>query len=190
MKQAYIIEHLEPKLGKWSLIEYAHISKIVGSSNLWFTNIKNKKDAEKLKKIGKVFEESVANLNLKNSCILDPEASKLLEPKEARNFQFFIFGGILGDYPPRKRTKKELTKFLKGEARNIGHKQLATDNAIYTVNQIAKGKKLQELKFHDKLEIKFNKILSLELPYRYNLINKKPLISSKLLEFLKKKRGL
>ena len=44
-----IIEHLEPELYDWCLIEYEHISKIAGKGNLIFTNIKNKKETEKLK---------------------------------------------------------------------------------------------------------------------------------------------
>lgn len=185
-EQIFIIEHLEPELGKWCLIEYRHISKIAGKNNLWFTNIKRKKDAEKLSKIGKVFSESVCKLNLKNACILDPEAKKTLKPGE--KFSFFIFGGILGDFPPRKRTKAELTRKIKfrAEKRNIGKEQQSTDNAVYTVRQIAKGRILKDLKFKDKIEIKINKILTIELPYRYNLINKKPLISPELIKHIKK----
>lgn len=187
-KQIYIIEHLEPELGKWCLIEYAHISKIVGKNNLYFTNITNNKDARKLSKLGKVFKESVSKLNLANSCVLDPEAEKTLEPREAKKFQFFIFGGILGDFPPRKRTEIELTEKIKfkAEKRNIGKPQMSTDNAIYTVGQITKGKKLQDLKFQDTVSIKINKILTIELPYRYNLVNEKPLISKKLINHIKR----
>ena len=187
MKQIYIIEHLEPDLDKWCLIEYKHISKIVGASNLWFTNIKPSY-RRKLRNLGKVFNQSVARLKLTNACILDPESRKLLEPKEAGKFQFFIFGGILGDYPPRKRTKSELTKKIKfkAEKRNIGKEQMSTDNAIYTVKQICKGKNLANLKFQDTAEIKINKILTIELPYRYNLVGKKPLISRELVKHIKK----
>ncbi len=35
----FIIEHLEPELYPWCLIEYKHISKIVGKNNLIYTNI-------------------------------------------------------------------------------------------------------------------------------------------------------
>ncbi|MBU4086076.1 MAG: hypothetical protein KKB21_00710, partial [Nanoarchaeota archaeon] len=167
MKQIFIIEHLEPELGKWCLIEYKHISKIVRKSNLWFTNIKNNKDKKKLNKLGKVFSESVSRLNLKNSCILDPESSKTLNPKESGKFNYFIFGGILGDYPPRKRTKHELTSKInfKTAKRNIGKEQMSTDNAIYTVKQIVKGKGLKKMKFQDTISIKINKILTIDLPY-------------------------
>src|SRR3989344_13751 len=122
----FIIEHLEPKLWRWCIIEYIHISKIIGKKYVWFTNIK--RGSKILEEYGNVIKESVKNLKIKNACILDPEASNLLIPKEAKKFQYYIFGGILGDYPPKKRTKRELTPFLNAEARNIGRNQLSTDN--------------------------------------------------------------
>ncbi|MBI2047253.1 hypothetical protein HYT26_03780 [Candidatus Pacearchaeota archaeon] len=185
----YIIEHLEPRLSKWCLIEYKHISEIVGKRNLWFSNIKLKKDREKLKRYGRVIKESVSKLNLKNACILDPDARKTLAPKEARKFRYFIFGGILGDYPAKKRTKDKLTKFVKNAAaRNIGKKQFSTDNAIYVAKQIASGKNFSNLKFKDKIEIQKNKVESFILPYRYALHEGKPLASKELVRYLKRKR--
>ena len=190
----FIIEHLEPRLSRWCLIEYRHISKIVGKRNLWFANMKLKKDREKLKRYGRAIKESVSKLNLKNSCVFDPDARKTLPPKEARKFRYFIFGGILGDYPARKRTKKELTSHIKNAAksiaaRNIGKKQFSTDNAVYVVKQIAKGKNIKNLKFKDRIEIQKNKVESFILPYRYVMLNGKPLISRELIKFLKKKKG-
>lgn len=185
-KKIYIIEHLEPKLWKWCLIEYEHISKIVGKKYLWFGNIKNRKDAECLGKYGKVITKSIKQLNLKNACVLDPEAKKTLNPKEAKSFDYFIFGGILGDYPPKKRTQKELSKFLKNcEKRNIGKEQMSTDNAVFCVKKIVDGKNLRKMKFADKIEIKINAFESVVLPYRYNVVKKKPLISKKLVDYIK-----
>ena len=185
----YIIEHLEPRIWKWCLIEYKNISKIVGKENLWFTNIKRKN--RNLESLGKVIRESVTKLNLKNICVLDPEAGKLLEPAEAKSFDYFIFGGILGDYPPRKRTKSELTKFIKNaEARNIGEKQFSTDNAVLVVKEIAENhRNLNDLKLKNKLTIKINDIESVDLPFCYPIINGKPQISPELVKFLKRKRG-
>ena len=184
----YIIEHLEPRVGKWALIEYRNISKIVGASNLWFTNIKRKNT--NLEKLGRVFKESVAELDLKNVCVLDPEASQTLEPKEAKSFNYFVFGGILGDYPPRKRTKSELTgKIKNAETRNIGKKQFSTDNAVYVVQEIANGKNLEDMKFKYKVEIRINDVESIILPYLYPVVNGKPLMSPELIHFLKHKKG-
>jgi ribosome biogenesis SPOUT family RNA methylase Rps3 len=201
-RKIFIIEHLEKKLFEWCLIEYENISKILKSgknknnkNDLWFTNIKNinKKDRQKLKRFGRVFRESVKRLDINNSeiCVLDPEASKTLNPNECDNFRYFIFGGILGDYPPKKRTKKELTRFFPNSSvRNIGKEQMSTDNAVYTVQQIIKkGKKLNELKFVDGITIEINEFESVDLPYLYNLIGKKPFLSKELIRYLRKKKG-
>lgn len=188
-KIIYIIEHLEPELFEWCFFEYKHISKIVGKNNLWFTNIQNEKDVKKLAAFGKVLKESVQTLKLDNACVLDPEADKTLEPNE--NFDYLIFGGILGDYPPKKRTNSELGKFLpNAEKRNVGKEQMSTDNAVYTAKQIAEnGKKFEELKFLDNASIEINEFESVELPYRYNLADGKPLISKEVINYLKTKKG-
>ena len=179
----YIIEHLD-KLGKWNFIEYKHISKIVGKKNLWFTNCKS----AKLKKYGKVIGRSVRELDLDKVCVLDPEANEILKSGDRKKFKYFVFGGILGDYPPRRRTKKEISKFF-SELRNIGKKQMTTDNAVYTVKRILDEEKFSQLEFLDKLEIKMRKHESLSLPFRYNVVNGKPLISKELLELIRRKKG-
>jgi len=183
----YIIEHLEPKLWKWCLFEYRHISKIVGSKNLWIANIKSEKDTLKLRNYAKIIQNSISKLNLKHTCILDPYAKTTLTPKIAKKFRFFIFGGILGDYPPKKRTKKELP--LKNIPRfNLGKKQMPTDNAVYVTKQIYDGIPLKQLKFQNNLEIRINKIESIILPFKYVLAGNKPLISRQVLNYLKRKR--
>ena len=184
----FIIEHLEPKVWKWCLIEYEHISNIVGKENLWITNVKRKN--KKLENFAKVFKEGVKNLNLKNACVLDPETKQILTPQDSK-FDYFIFGGILGDHPPKKRTKKELTKFIpQFEKRNIGKKQFPTDNAVYVVKKIIEGKKFDELKFKENHEISFDEFRSVILPFRYVLKeNGEPLISDKIMKHLKTKKG-
>lgn len=187
MKQTIIIEHLEPKMWPWCLIEYESISKLIPKDNLWFTNISSK--SKELKNLGKVSKESVINMDLDNVCILDPDAKKTLTSKESKKFKYFIIGGILGDYPPKKRTKVELTKKMNFEARNIGKKQFSTDNAVYVLKEIILGKEMKNMKFQNKLNIKINSIESIELPYYYPLINGKPRISDKLLKYIKNKKG-
>lgn len=191
MKQVFIIEHLEPKLFPWCMIEYKHISKIVGKRNLWFTNVKQKSKAvNELKKYGKVFSQSVREMNLSDACVLDAESRECLEPKDSKNFKYFVFGGILGDYPPRKRTKKELTQFVKGaESRHIGKKQFSTDNAVYVTWKIANGESMEMMKFKNKFELPINKVETMILPYLYPLVHGKPHISEELVKFLKRKKG-
>src|SRR3989338_10337954 len=87
----FIIEHLEPKLWPWCIIEYKHISRTVRKKNVWFTNIK-KSDVRKLEKYGKVFTQSIKSMRLENPYLLDPEAKQTLTPENSRPFQYFIFG--------------------------------------------------------------------------------------------------
>jgi len=182
----YILEHLEKRLYKWCFIEYKHISEIVGKDNLIFTNIKSEKERIKLKPYGKICKESIAELNLKNMCILDPAAEKTLSPKD--KFSYLVFGGILGDYPPKARTKKELSSKIKCEKRNLGKGQMPTDNAIYVAKQIAEGKTLEDLKFISNITIEINENEAVDLPFRYVLVNNKPLISEELAKHLKKRK--
>ena len=187
MKPIIIIEHLEPKIWPWCKIEYESISRIIQKNKLWFTNIKN--NSNFIKKLGKVSKSSIRNIELKNACILDPNAHKRLNPKEAKRFDYFIIGGILGDYPPKKRTKEELTdKIINIPARNLGKKQLSTDNAVYVLKRIIQGTPLKRIKLQNKAVIKVNNIESIELPYYYPIINGKPRISKKLVNYLKRKR--
>ncbi len=188
MKPIFIIEHLEPRVWRWCEIEYASISKIVGNKNIWFTNLK--RGSKPLETYGKVIKQSVRELDLKRVCVLDPEAQQTLTSEDKNKFDYFVFGGILGDYPPKKRTKKELTKFLpNASVRNIGKKQFSTDNAVYVTHEILNGKKLEDIPFQNKITIQLNKIESIDLPYFYPIVDGKPRMSPKLLTYLKKKKG-
>lgn len=189
MKPIYIIEHLEPELGQWCMFEYERISEIVGKDNLWFTNIA--KSTKELEALGTVKKESVRTLKLTNACVLDAEASTRLTPQNVQRYQYIIIGGILGDYPPKKRTKKELTQFIPhAHAYNIGKKQFSTDNAVYVVDQIVKGTPLAKIRTQYKISIPLDAIASIDLPYCYPLDKQgNPLMSPKLLHYLKTKEG-
>ncbi len=182
----FIIEHLEPELWEWCLIEYQHISQIAGKNNVWFTNVK-KENVKKLKKYGRVFSKSIKTLCLKNLAVLEPKAKKFLTPSRAKEFNYFVFGGILGDNPPKNRTTFELAQFLKNsEAFNIGKEQMSTDNAVFVVKQIINGANISEINFQDNIDIKINDIESTILPYRYVVLRGRPLISKDLIAYLKK----
>jgi len=188
----FVIEHLQDKLYEWCLIEYEHISKIVGKKNLVFTNVKNKNEAKKLSKCGEVINKSVTKLNLKNACLLDHKAKKILSCKE--KFNYFIFGGILGDFPEQGRTEKYLTSKLKNvEVRNLSSKQMSTDTAVLVTKTIADGKELNEIKFIDSPSIilkkgKFQE--EVNLPFRYVSKNDKPFMSKEIIKYLKNKKDL
>ena len=187
----FIIEHLEPELYEWCLIEYRHISEIVDKDGAIFTSI-NKKDANKLKKYGTVYEKSISELGFERICILSQYAGKALTAKDQSKFKYFVFGGILGDSPAKNRTNiliKNLKKHkIKFESRNLGRKQMPTDTAVYVAKRILGGKKLSDFKFVDELKIEVNDNESVTLPFRYVVDGKKLIINEKLVEYLRKRK--
>lgn len=180
----FVIEHLEPKVYKWCKFEYAHISKWVGKQNLFFTNTKS----AALRKFGKIESRSVKQLHLHKACILDPEAKQTLTPAIAKKFDFFIFGGILGDDPPKERTKEALTKHLPYPTYNLGKAQMSTDTAVIVTKLIIDGKKLSDLKFQQGIEIKINAHEEVHLPYKYLVLKNKVLLAPGIVEMLKKQK--
>jgi ribosome biogenesis SPOUT family RNA methylase Rps3 len=175
---------MEPELYDWCIIEYKHISQCVGVKNLWFTNI-NADDPKcnELADLGSVFFKSVVQMGLKNACLLDMKGDKDLCPKD--NFDYMIFGGILGDDPPAGRTKK-LVEELDVPLRTLGPKQLSTDGAVYTANLIAQGADISDIGFEQDIKIEIEDGEEVILPFRYPLKDGRPFVSDELIEKIKK----
>ncbi len=179
----FIIEHLDDEVYDWSLLEYKHVSKVVGKDNLWFTNVKD--GAMKLRPFGQVFNESVATMDLQNVCVLDPAAPTLLAPTDKAHFDHVVFGGILGDNPPRGRTKV-LNTVKNAQFRNLGSMQMSTDTAVLVAKRILDGTPFAKLVFKDTLVIPTGEGEEVELPYRYLVENGTPVLPEGLVEKLKK----
>lgn len=184
----YIIEHLDQELFDWCFLEYSHISEIVGKENLLFTNIKNQVEKKKLEALGSVEEKCVKELQLDKICVLDPEAKKTLAPEDAKEFMYLVFGGILGNYPPEKRTKKELTRTIQCETRNLGKQQMSTNTAVYVAKKIIEGRKLSEFQFIEELTIPIEEGEEIILPFRFVVENDKPVLAKGYIEFIKNQK--
>jgi len=184
----YIIEHLDGRVYKWCYLEYKHISETVGKKNLIFTNVKGDAGQKLLSELGEVKSESVIKLNLKNACILDPVATKTITTPDCKQFDYLIFGGILGDYPMQARTKSDLSdKMPDAKTRNIGEEQMSTNTAVYVVHEISNGKQLKDFEFQDDLVIPTGKGEEVILPFRYVKKDGKLIIPKGLIEHIKKK---
>ncbi len=202
-----IIEHIDDEVYDWSYIEYRHISSFVGKENLIFTNLKrnvkgkNKriKGYEKLKELGELKEKNIKELKTEiekkygKICLLNPKAKKTLSQKDKLKFGIFLFGGILGDNPPRGRTEKAFGTLF--EKRNLGNVQMATNTAVLVTQKIIdEGLDFSDLDFVDEIEIildqntdekgKFRNYSQI-LPYRYLVIKGKPILPGGLIEYLK-----
>ena len=179
----YVIEHLEPRLSRWVLIEYEHASIIVGKENLAFTNVV--RGAKRLQKFGRVYEKSAVELfDSEETIVLDPKADKLLDPSDFEEAKAVVIGGILGDHPPRGRTFSLLTsKMKRAKPRSLGDCQFSIDGSIYMAFKVSQGLRLSDIPIARSLTLKCG-LLEIRLPFCYPLINGKPVISPKLLDYL------
>ncbi|CAG8983714.1 hypothetical protein HYALB_00006283 [Hymenoscyphus albidus] len=192
--KTYIVEHLDDELGPWSELEYLTIAKESheAGANFCLTSIPSAlalpealKAAPGFTADGKSVEEIYAEQKAR-VCLLDPAASKGLSPEDGDNFDIFLFGGILGDDPPRDRTS-ELRK--KGyENRRLGPKQMTTDTAVRVTRLIVQGKTpLEKIDYIDDPELRVNKNESTEMPFRYvKGEDGKPIMPEGMVELIKK----
>ena len=102
--KTYIVEHLDEELGAWSELEYLTIAQETQQSGGSFC-LSSLPAAfpvpESLKQIScfKPEAQSVEVLYAEDKsrvCLLDPAATKELEPADGERFDAFLFGGILG----------------------------------------------------------------------------------------------
>ncbi|KZV83338.1 DUF431-domain-containing protein [Exidia glandulosa HHB12029] len=148
-------------------------------------------DATSLAELGAHTEGVLAlmkanNVPLESVCLLDPKAEKELSPEDGDGrFQMFLFGGILGDDPPRDRTS-ELRK-LGFPNRHLGSVQMTTDTALGVTKLVVHDKvPLQEIPYVDFPTIVFNAKESVEMPFRYIVRDGGPLLPPGMREHLKK----
>ncbi len=163
-------------------------------------------------------------------CLLDPKSPYAVSITDAGNFtsstkdaaaggpfEFFLYGGILGDDPPRDRTSS--LRQLGFPSRHLGGVQMTTDTALGVTKRCVEDAYLlnlddtkeQEEKWGDnkqtekKLEwvnypeLNFGKGESVEMPFRYmvdetkpvvgNAGGKKPLMPEGMRELIKKDLG-
>merc|ERR1712000_376185 len=173
--KTFIVEHLDPELGPWSELEYIAIAKESQASSTSFllsslpAEFKVPAALEEIpaftaEKRG--VEELYAGEKKGKVCLLDPAAAKDLSPEDGEQFDAFLFGGILGDDPPRDRTSELRKKGFEG--RRLGPKQMTTDTAVRVTRMVVQDKiPLGEVPYLDFPELKFSANESTEMPFRY-----------------------
>ncbi|KAJ3203421.1 hypothetical protein HDU82_006601 [Entophlyctis luteolus] len=97
--------------------------------------------------------------------LLDPSAAEELAPEDASNFDYLLFGGILGDDPPRDRTKELRVQGFAG--RHLGSHQMTTDTAVIVSKRVVDGARLTELRYVDRPEIVLSRHERVQMPFRY-----------------------
>lgn len=102
--KTYVVEHLDPECGPWSILEYITIAKESADAGTKFclSSVPFDLDIPDYVKAVRGFNiehrsvEDVYHDCKDRVCLLDPAAKEELKPVDARDFDVFVFGGILG----------------------------------------------------------------------------------------------
>ena len=114
-KPTIIVEHLDPELEDWQTLEYKCIASECRSSGFNFLLSGLPSVSTISTRLGlpasSLTSQSVENLYFSERekakvCLLDPKGERDLEPEDGQKFDVFLFGGILGDDPPRGKLKR------------------------------------------------------------------------------------
>lgn len=190
-KPVVVIEHCETKLSPWLLLEYRHASIVYGRDYLWFTNVPQRYHRV-LSRYGRTLSESVVELlrsgvfKPEQTIVLDPKADRALAFEDLSIAEFVVIGGILGDHPPRGRTWLYITSRMPPGVRafNIGNGQYSIDGAVYYVEYMWRNKGVEGFKYVDCVVIETD-TGEVYLPFRYPVVNGKPLLADGLEYYLK-----
>ncbi len=181
-----IIEHCEPKLSEWLLLEYKHAAKL-WKGELLFTRVTDTKTAKILRNLGTVKKENAKDLYSDKNCIvLDPQAQRPLTPKDCTNADALIVGGLLGYEKPQGRTKTLISASSGFHTRHLGQLQLSIDGAVFVIKAISLGLTLKDIEIAKEIEIIHDTVHSTILPFGYPIIENKPVITPGLIEYLSK----
>lgn len=188
----FVVEHLDPELGPWSALEYktiANESRQAGCEFILSSVPNSLLSSEELKEVGANARGDSVEVYFSHKkekiCLLDPAAKQELEPEDGKNFDVFLFGGILGDDPPRDRTSELRKKGFIG--RRLGPVQMTTDTAVRVTRLVVlEGKKLDDISYVDFPELQLDEHESTEMPFRYVTNNDgKPIMPNGMLELIK-----
>ncbi|KAK3673788.1 hypothetical protein LTR78_006342 [Recurvomyces mirabilis] len=160
-QHTFIVEHLDPELEEWQSLEYKCIHQECEDSGAKFI-LSGLKDSTAVQKqlslpADALQEQSVESLystseERQRVCLLDPKGEKDINPEDGDLFDVFLFGGILGDEPPRDRTGELRNKGFVG--RRLGPEQMTTDTAARVTRIVVQERKrLDEIDFIDRPDI-------------------------------------
>ena len=174
----FIIEHLEDSLDDWSTLEYLNIFNHVGPGSLILSGLTPTLASHLPDRIAQVAIETTTRgiqeicekkeygLTANRVLLLDPASKVPLSPSDAAHFDALLFGGILGDDPPRDRTSE--LRILGFETRHLGPVQMTTDTACLVAQRVTRDQEpLESIPFVDRPELRMSKKEVVQMPFRY-----------------------
>ena len=113
MTISFVVEHLDPELGPWSSLEYQAITMECNEAGATFCLSSLPRTLELPKELRNTVGLNIEHRSVEEIyadtkgrvCLLDPAAKEELAPEDGNQFDVFLFGGILGDDPPRGETR-------------------------------------------------------------------------------------
>ncbi|CAK4027546.1 arginine N-methyltransferase SFM1 [Lecanosticta acicola] len=205
MTYTFIVEHLDPELEEWQTLEYNTIYKeseanghkfLLSGLSPSFAGSKGLSLPE-TSKTSRTAESMYPGDAKQRVCLLDPKAEKDIGPEDADSFDAFLFGGILGDDPPRDRTG-DLRK-LGFPGRRLGPEQMTTDTAVRVTRMVVQnGMTLAEIPFIDRPEFhipsapgpdgKAGPVETIDMPFKYvrDTATGQPILPDGMLDLLAK----
>ena len=99
----------------WCTLEYEHMVSVCGADHIYFTALTPKTLADMPASLRKAHCHTEDILTMgdriphEKVCLLDPSSPYPLAPEDADTYDFFLFGGILGDDPPRGKALSALS---------------------------------------------------------------------------------
>ena len=136
------------------MLEYENMKRIVGDDNLIITNFPNQTEVMDWKGV-KFLKESINDLNIpiERICLLDSEASEEMCPSDSTKFDYFLFGGILGNVDEFDFDRTSLLRVKGFPTRSLGSMQMTTDTAVRVCKMIlVDGKPFKTIPFLDRPE--------------------------------------
>ncbi|WP_460126236.1 hypothetical protein [Stetteria hydrogenophila] len=194
MLRNVVVEHLEERATRWLVAEYLEVIKVAREAGLtpFFTNVRDEALAALLEKSGARVDPRPgwSLFNTPYTIVLDLEAEKQLEPWELAAADTVVIGGIMGDHPPRGRTRLISFMYTDAAKRNLGPHQFSVDGAARVVVEVFKGKRLKDLKIQVGVSFKVNTLqgeIEVFLPFAYPVgEDGEPLLSSRVRKLLER----
>ncbi|KAF2863919.1 DUF431-domain-containing protein, partial [Piedraia hortae CBS 480.64] len=186
MKRTIVVEHLDTELEEWQILEYKTIWQECERDGFDFI-LCGLADPPNIGEVTGIPLQCLRTEFLADkTCLLDPKGEQDLSPEDGQKFDVFLFGGILGDDPPRDRTAELRAKGFPG--RRLGREQMTTDTAARVTRMVIQGKHLDEITYIDRPDIELPATdgpkESVSMPFKYVKNDKGPIMPDGMVSLL------
>jgi ribosome biogenesis SPOUT family RNA methylase Rps3 len=187
-----VIDNMEVRVSRWVLEEYVEAYRVARSRGvkLYVSGLVTHELEALLARRGvEVIWDSRSLCNRPDSILLDLWAEKTLDPLEVWGARCFIVGGIMGDHPPRGRTRLLYDKYPYAARRNIGPLQFSVDGTVKMLVKILGGMRVDEIEIAYPVTIEVKGplgVVEVELPYAYPVEGGRPMVPEGIVRLLER----